>query len=293
MKYKMIVLLLAILVSWGVASNTQAEIDPYLIPDTLAIQVTVDTTTVPATVVVEVYAFSDSLLAGASAGFSWLNSSVDLTLDTAYASQLLTDGFGIGPFFYEDNSKATSNANKRFLIGGAQLFTPGIPGDASGRRLWATYEFSFTTWTDGDSIVVDTMQFNAGSGYAFSIQGVVGAVEPVWEGRYVFQFPTDVKDVTDGNLPQTFSLQQNYPNPFNPTTRISFDVPRKSNITLTVYNILGQKVTTLVDREMAPGSYEVDWDGKTDGGTEVASGVYFYKIKADSFVETKKMMLVR
>ena len=97
----------------------------------------------------------------------------------------------------------------------------------------------------------------------------------------------------NAELPQTYALSQNYPNPFNPTTQINFDIPAKSHVTLSVYNVLGQKVATLVDKEMAQGRYVADWNGTTDGGTEVSSGVYFYKIEAENYVMTKKMMLLK
>ncbi|MCK4572842.1 MAG: T9SS type A sorting domain-containing protein, partial [candidate division Zixibacteria bacterium] len=86
---------------------------------------------------------------------------------------------------------------------------------------------------------------------------------------------------------------QNYPNPFNPTTQVNFDVPTHSQVNISVFNVLGQKTVTLVDEEMNAGSYVVDWDGTSDGGNKVSSGIYFYRMEAGSFVETKKMMLLK
>lgn len=94
-------------------------------------------------------------------------------------------------------------------------------------------------------------------------------------------------------LPSKFSLSQNYPNPFNPTTEISFDVPTKSHVTLKVYNLLGHEVTTLVDEDVVVGSHKTSWDGRDRSGSEVATGIYFYKMVAGDFVETRKMMLLR
>jgi len=104
---------------------------------------------------------------------------------------------------------------------------------------------------------------------------------------------TDVLAVETENLPTSYALSQNYPNPFNPSTEIKFDIPVRSHVTLTVYNVLGQKVTTLVDKEMPPGSYVADWNSTSDNGTEVTSGVYFYKLEADDFIQTKKMLLLK
>ena len=94
-------------------------------------------------------------------------------------------------------------------------------------------------------------------------------------------------------FPQNYLLSQNYPNPFNPQTKIKFDVPanvkgQTSNVKLIIYDLLGREVTTLVNEELKPGTYEADWDG-----SNYSSGVYFYKIISEGFVETKKMVLMK
>ncbi len=107
---------------------------------------------------------------------------------------------------------------------------------------------------------------------------------------------TDVEDqVSDETSPDGFSLSDNYPNPFNPETmiRYSVDNSQAKPVVLRVYNVLGQMVRTLVNEQKARGSYEVTWDGRDQNGDEVASGVYFYKLEAGDFVQTKKMVLVR
>ena len=97
----------------------------------------------------------------------------------------------------------------------------------------------------------------------------------------------------DDNLPSDFSLSQNYPNPFNPTTTIRFELPYRTNVALTIYNILGQQVASLTDGSLAHGTYEVTWDGRNDDGRQVTSGVYFYRLTTESYSATKKLMLVR
>ena len=89
-------------------------------------------------------------------------------------------------------------------------------------------------------------------------------------------------------LPTTYGLNQNYPNPFNPTTVIRYQIPVSSMVSLKVYNVLGQEVATLVSEEMKPGRYEVAWDA-----TGFASGVYFYRLQAKDFVDTKKLILLK
>jgi hypothetical protein len=90
------------------------------------------------------------------------------------------------------------------------------------------------------------------------------------------------------NLPSVYSLMQNFPNPFNPTTMIKYALPKVSNVKLTVYDILGREVSTLVNEQQQPGSYQVTWNA-----SNVASGIYFYQLKAGNFVDTKKMILIR
>jgi len=89
-------------------------------------------------------------------------------------------------------------------------------------------------------------------------------------------------------IPVAFSLFQNYPNPFNPTTRISFSLPSRTFVSLKVYDVLGREVATVVSEELPAGSYTRQWDAKGS-----ASGVYFYRLQAGSFVETKKMLLLK
>jgi len=102
-----------------------------------------------------------------------------------------------------------------------------------------------------------------------------------------------LKESLTENLPQNFSLSQNYPNPFNPTTVIKYALPEDQYVSLKVYNLLGQVVTTLVDDQRAAGYHQVLWNGKNSSGQDVASGVYFYRIKAGSFVRAKKLVLLR
>ncbi|MEJ2536512.1 MAG: T9SS type A sorting domain-containing protein, partial [Calditrichia bacterium] len=90
------------------------------------------------------------------------------------------------------------------------------------------------------------------------------------------------------NLPHTFQLFQNYPNPFNPTTTIAFDLPKTSNVLLKIFNILGEEVTTLVSARLFTGSYTYKWDA-----TNLASGVYLYRLEAGDYIETKKMILMK
>lgn len=111
-------------------------------------------------------------------------------------------------------------------------------------------------------------------------------------GRPVAYLPTDV-DENPNELPKDFRLAQNYPNPFNPVTDIEFSIPVMSQVELTVFNVLGQKVAVLADDIRAAGVYHVVWKGTDERGSPVASGVYFYRLKAGELVATRKMMLLK
>lgn len=93
--------------------------------------------------------------------------------------------------------------------------------------------------------------------------------------------------------PKEFTLGENYPNPFNPTTNINFILPKNTNVTLTIVNINGQNVRTLINEETTAGNHTVSWDGRSDLGQDVPSGVYFYQLKGGSDSQTRKMLLVR
>jgi hypothetical protein len=96
-----------------------------------------------------------------------------------------------------------------------------------------------------------------------------------------------------GSLPDAFVLAQNYPNPFNPITTIEYGVPANSHVQIEIFNVLGQTVRGLVNEQKAAGRFEVIWDCTDDGGRAVVSGVYFYRITAGSYTESKKMLLLK
>jgi hypothetical protein len=98
---------------------------------------------------------------------------------------------------------------------------------------------------------------------------------------------------TGNEVPSQFKLYQNYPNPFNPVTKIKFSLPLPSEggavaVKLVVFDILGREAAVLVNEQLEPGTYEVNWDG-----TSRSSGVYFYKLIAGDYTQTNKMMLVK
>ena len=94
--------------------------------------------------------------------------------------------------------------------------------------------------------------------------------------------------------PEVFSLANNYPNPFNPATTIKYALPQAADVELTVYNVVGQPVRTLVAEHQSAGRYVVEWDATNDSGHSLSSGMYFYRLEASGeFREVKKMLLLK
>jgi subtilisin family serine protease len=104
---------------------------------------------------------------------------------------------------------------------------------------------------------------------------------------------TDVASDSAEPIPASFDLAQNYPNPFNPTTTIRYSLPARSHITISVYNILGRKVQTLIDEVKSAGTHTAVWNGTDETGQAVSSGIYFYRVKTADRAESRKMLLLR
>ena len=128
---------------------------------------------------------------------------------------------------------------------------------------------------------------------------------PLFKGKVLFDdfslasLPDVITAIGDrnasGRVPvvENFELYQNYPNPFNPQTTIEYFLPRASRVKIEIFNILGQKVRTLIDTYLEPGRYRVHWDGTDDRGIKVTSGIYIYRLVAGDVVISKKMVLLK
>ncbi|MBI4553650.1 MAG: S8 family serine peptidase [Candidatus Latescibacteria bacterium] len=137
--------------------------------------------------------------------------------------------------------------------------------------------------TGGPSLTYDDMPPGPGV-YAYWLADVDLAGRTTFHGPVVVTFST---------VPSTFRLGQSRPNPFNPTATIEYDVPRSEHVTLRVYDIMGREVRRLVNERQPAGFYQVVWDGRDDQGIAASSGVYFYKMTAGAFTQSRKMTLVK
>ena len=204
-------------------------------------------------------------------GYSWGQNSVfeyaTIKYSQSVLSTTLTANASLGSQVLEVAS------NNGFSIGDNIVINPG----------GATEETN--TITDFGSILLQTsLQYDHNAGEV--VQLVIG---------------TSVKEILTDLLPEEFILEQNYPNPFNPSTKIRFAIPNVtlsgvegSRVQLNIYDILGNKVATLVDENLSSGSYEVEFNAKNPRNSySLASGLYFYRLQAGNFIETKKMILLK
>jgi len=144
---------------------------------------------------------------------------------------------------------------------------------------------------------LSTTNYQLSSSLGQSISGIqegtaIKLYTGFWNPWSVWALPVEEEE-DFGQFPREFALSQNYPNPFNPITVIEYALPKASEVKIQIYNILGQKVRSLVDEPQEPGYKRVHWDGKDDRGNEVSSGVYFYRIVAGDFVKSKKMTVLK
>ncbi len=130
-----------------------------------------------------------------------------------------------------------------------------------------------------------------GAGARLSTFGWWPGVALVYSGYG--KVPVDVPYEHLETLPSGLHLHQNFPNPFNPSTTISFDLPRRTNVTLTVHNILGQVVARLIDEELTAGEHSTEWDGRDSSGKPASSGIYLYRLTTDTGTLSRKMLLLK
>jgi uncharacterized lipoprotein YddW (UPF0748 family) len=161
-----------------------------------------------------------------------------------------------------------------------------------------SYRFQLATSADYAAVVTDTAGLAdttiTVSGLALNrihywrVRGVNAVGQSVWSSSGVFRTYTGVEPTRDDGVPSEFMLSQNYPNPFNPTTSVQFALPKTEHVLVRVYDMLGQEVATLVEETLSAGRYTVTWNA-----SHAASGVYFYRIVAGSFIDTKRMLLLK
>ena len=188
------------------------------------------------------------------------------------------------------------NENKRILIGLIRAIDQDVDDVLTpGEGPIATFYFSSKNSRYVPELKLTTWPLSAGE-LCFHMVDENGKTISMKKTEDVdIQIPIKSGDVKgfEGAVPASFKMEQNSPNPFNPETVIKFSLPQDARVTLKVYNVLGQVVNTLVDEALPAGNHSATWDGKNEQGRDVASGVYFYRIKAGDFESIQKMTLLR
>ncbi len=204
------------------------------------------------------------------------------------------------------------------LLPASHLYELGSDGEAIGDLNWATntptHVSLAVTVVDSGSVFLDPppvgLTYDPGTVVTLTATPVDGWMFYEWQGALtgntnpetltmdsdlavtaVFKLATGIED--GGLLPKVFDISRNYPNPFNPTTTVNFQIPRLSEATLVIYNVLGQKVRTLINGSFEPGYYKAVWDGRNDLGKAVATGIYIYRFEASEYTKTQKMILMK
>jgi len=158
----------------------------------------------------------------------------------------------------------------------------GVIADSTTRSTYTQFDVTMTYLTSDvpDTVIIHISIIGPVTGDDFHLGSVMFVDDLSFSG------PVAVEE--HETIPTDFQLYQNYPNPFNPSTEIRYDLPEASHVSLRVDNVLGQEVAVLVDEEKAAGVYQVQFNA-----SKLTSGVYFYKLQADQFVQTKKLLLLR
>ncbi|MCK4404293.1 MAG: T9SS type A sorting domain-containing protein [candidate division Zixibacteria bacterium] len=188
------------------------------------------------------------------------------------------------------------NQNKRVLIGVIRALDENIDDVLpAGEGLIATLHFSSKNSRCRPELKITAWPLSAGKVYFNVVDDKGNSICQKRIKEADVQIPIKHGDAEELEEPRPllFKLERNYPNPFNPETVIKFTLPQAAPVNLKVYNILGQVVNNLVDEVLPAGDHSVIWNGKNGQGGDVASGVYFYRIKAGDFESIQKMTLLR
>jgi len=150
-----------------------------------------------------------------------------------------------------------------------------------------TYQEILEGVFEGSPVNGATVRFNVKATDGVDTVDVTGDNRVIHVNRY------DYLSTESEGVPTEFALHENYPNPFNPTTTLRFDLPEVSNLTLTIYNMLGQKIRTYDMQSTPAGHHALKWNATNDYGDPVGAGVYLYQLQSKDFVKTRKMVLLK
>jgi len=235
---------------------------------------------------------NDELVGYEEFGASWFTSSVTAYGLSSRCAWILANGMHADfttilkysgtydvQFIVPTTQNAHNHADYIILVGGIPIDTVVVDQNLGSGEFVSIGEFNLPA-----SVPVALRIQDNGGNTQTSPYGIVLRADAV---KFVHE-KQSVGVSNELNIPAEFKLMQNYPNPFNPTTTIRYDIPKVSQVTLTIYNMNGQVVEKLVNQKQEPGFYSVNWDAQN-----VSTGVYFYRIQAGDFQQVKKMLLIK
>ncbi len=238
--------------------------------------------------------FNDSLINNNSGKIKGVGTLTMPTLNKLLNKGTVEPGNDVGVLQFNGYYSQTSETSLKIEIGG---FAAGTERDSisvvGAATLNGELNIEFiSNFIPQDGDVFPLMSYTSRTGEFTQVNfsnNVIGYIQYNSNGaQIVIGEPNFVEGESDNNMPDTYELSQNYPNPFNPTTKISWQSPVGSHQTLKVYDVLGNEIATLVNEEKDRGVHTVNFDA-----SQLASGIYIYKLQAGSFVETKKMILMK
>jgi hypothetical protein len=180
------------------------------------------------------------------------------------------------------------------MVGWADIYgPPNPPLFTQGVRIHIlTLRYAIDSTAPAQTVVLDTTYDDRNGSVIFGLSDGITQISPHFERGFIrIGYPHD--QIEEPNTPVAFNLSRNYPNPFNPSTDIDFALPSAQHVTLDVYNVLGQHVRTLINGDLEAGEYSSIWNGRDESGASAPSGIYFYKLTAGSFTDTRKMLMIK
>ena len=209
----------------------------------------------------------------------------DFVLDVRLADFVAVKGYGL-QVQYEADKLAFVEVLTDQPLGGSELATPQVLADQAG---------VLTVAAHGDLVSDDEVMLSLVFRPTTEIENTVIEItdNQTYDSEFGFNRLALPAPVQLQTRPEVFSLANNYPNPFNPATTIKYALPQAADVELTVYNVLGQPVRTLIAEHQNAGRYVVEWDATNDSGHSLSSGMYFYRLEAGGDLEVKKMLLLK
>lgn len=236
---------------------------------------------------VNVYIVTDDSVSDFTLPTAWVSSDDQIYLDSIYWGDVFSN--------WDDTwYRISQDSNFASIIGWADLGGPDNPPLYTGlqRVLGMQLIFKIRPTATRQIVTIDTTRDRRTGSANFGMPDGANSFTPrIVPGSFNYGVGTGIE--AEAGLPSDYILKQNFPNPFNPTTNIEFAIPVSGQVVLEVFNLLGQRINTIHSGVLEAGTHTFTWNGTNDSGQPVPSGVYFYRLSAGDFIQTREMMLLK